>query len=150
MVNRLLPAIAAGAAMAVQARGADHPLVTVPHVDISRSAVTWYEFARTPNRFENNCTRDVRATYTLRPDGKVGVRNECVKSGGKRNVANGYAKIADASTNANALIRIHPRLISFCRTCRSRPMLARTIAQSETRRTCSVPASPGRGAVPQL
>ena len=48
---------------------------TVPAVDLHRYAGTWYEIARFPNRFEDGpgiaCT-DVTATYTPRPDGRIG------------------------------------------------------------------------------
>ncbi|GAB4254494.1 lipocalin family protein [Deferrisoma sp.] len=45
-------------------------------MDLERYAGTWYEIASYPNRFQKGCTA-TRATYTLWPDGKIRVRNEC-------------------------------------------------------------------------
>ena len=53
---------------------------TVAAVDLHRYAGTWYEIARFPNRFEDGSGRacaEVTATYTPRPDGRIGVRNTC-------------------------------------------------------------------------
>lgn len=53
---------------------------TVAAVDLNRYAGTWYEVARFPNWFEDGRGRacaEVTATYTPRPDGRVGVLNTC-------------------------------------------------------------------------
>ena len=75
-------------------------LKTVSSVDLNRYAGTWYEIARYPARFQKKCVRDVRATYTVRSDGKVGVINQCVQADGKIKTAKGKAKIVDRTTNA--------------------------------------------------
>lgn len=69
-------------------------LQVVPQVDLARYAGEWYEVARTPNRFEKQCAGDVKVSYTLRPDGKIGVVNTCRKKDGKQDVAKGTAKVA--------------------------------------------------------
>jgi apolipoprotein D and lipocalin family protein len=74
------------------------PLQVVEHVDLQRYAGTWYEIASFPQRFQRGCT-DSTATYTLRPDGKLDVRNRCLKNG-KESVATGRARVVDKSTNA--------------------------------------------------
>nr|HPA71232.1 lipocalin family protein [Spirochaetota bacterium] len=54
---------------------ARHPeLATVKAVDLARYTGTWHEIARLPNSFEKGLVC-VTATYTLRPDGKIGVVN---------------------------------------------------------------------------
>lgn len=53
------------------------PLKVVPEVDLARYAGTWYEIARFPNRFQNQCTRIVTATYTLLEDEQIKVVNRC-------------------------------------------------------------------------
>jgi apolipoprotein D and lipocalin family protein len=73
---------------------------TVPQVDLQRYAGRWYEIARYPNRFERKCDRDITADYAIRSDGKFSVVNSCIGRDGKRNVARGWAKVADKSTNA--------------------------------------------------
>eukprot|EP01135_Chromosphaera_perkinsii_P006848 Nk52_evm3s621 gene=Nk52_evmTU3s621 len=48
-------------------------------VNLSKYAGLWYEAAKKPNPFERDC-KCSSAFYTLQDDGKVGVRNECVKA----------------------------------------------------------------------
>jgi len=66
----------------------------VPSVDLARYAGKWYEIARLPNRFQRNCASDTMATYTLRPDGKIAVVNQCRTSDGRLKSANGTARLA--------------------------------------------------------
>ena len=79
--------------------GGESTVRTVPAVDLTRYAGTWYEVARYPNRFEDgsrlDCT-DVTAEYTLRPDGQVGVINRC------RNAVDGEQKDARGTAYAVA------------------------------------------------
>ena len=75
-------------------------LTTVSFVDLNRYAGTWFEIARYPARFQKKCARDVRATYTVGSDGKVGVLNQCVEADGKIKTAKGKAKVVDRATNA--------------------------------------------------
>lgn len=72
------------------------PLDVVPSVDLARYAGKWYEIARLPNRFQRDCAANTTATYTLRPDGKITVRNECREAGGRQKSATGTARPADA------------------------------------------------------
>ncbi len=75
-------------------------LPTVAHVDLQRYLGRWYEIARYPNRFERQCDRDVTATYSMRPDGRINVLNACVKADGTPYNATGWAKVVDTATNA--------------------------------------------------
>jgi len=77
--------------------GSDLP--TVASVDLSRYAGTWYEIARLPMWFQRHCV-DSKAIYSSRPDGAVGVHNECVTDTGKVEQAEGVATVVDAKTNA--------------------------------------------------
>ncbi len=72
-------------------------LQTVERVDLARYAGRWYEVARMPNLYENGCATQVVIDYTLRPDGRLGIRNECLKSNGKPDLGEGYARVG-AST----------------------------------------------------
>ena len=59
-----------------------HPeLATVASVDIERYMGTWYEIARLPMRHEPEDATDVTATYSLKDDGKVEVRNRMRRRG---------------------------------------------------------------------
>lgn len=66
-----------------------------PSVDLERYAGKWYEIARLPNRFQRDCAGEVTATYTLRPDGKITVLNQCRTMEGKLKSAKGTARPAD-------------------------------------------------------
>ena len=72
------------------------PLDVAPSVDLTRYAGKWYEIARLPNRFQRDCAGNTTATYTLRPDGKITVLNECRTADGRPKAAKGTARVADA------------------------------------------------------
>jgi len=92
----------AGAVLALAA-GPKPPVETVPAVDLKRYSGRWYEIARFPNRFQRSCAGDVMATYTLRPDGKITVLNECRTAEGKVKKATGTARLADPRGAASKL-----------------------------------------------
>ena len=71
----------------------------VASVDLARYVGTWYEIARLPTWFQRHCI-DSKAFYTIRPDGAVGVHNECVTDGGEIDKADGVATVVDLKTNA--------------------------------------------------
>lgn len=71
-----------------------NPLRVVPSADLARYAGKWYEIARLPNRFQRACAGDTTATYTLRPDGKITVVNECRQADGRMKSARGTARLA--------------------------------------------------------
>ena len=90
------------------------PLPTQDWVDLGRYAGRWYEIARLPNRFQERCAGDVAATYTLRPDGRVAVVNECREKDGRIARAEGVARRADAKGPASRLkVRFAPAWLSF-------------------------------------
>ena len=89
-----------GACAGVGSRG---DLPTVESVDLSRYAGTWYEIARLPMWFQRHCVAS-KATYSSRPDGAVGVRNECVTDVGGLEYAGGVATVVDAKTNARLTV----------------------------------------------
>jgi len=75
------------------ASAGEAPLEVVPSVDLNRYAGKWYEIARLPNRFQRDCAGNVTATYTLRPDGKIQVLNQCASTDGKNKSARGTARL---------------------------------------------------------
>jgi len=90
------------------------PPATQDWVDLARYAGRWYEIARLPNRFQEKCAGDVAATYTLRPDGRVAVLNECRKSDGSIARAEGVARRAEEAGPASRLkVRFAPAWLSF-------------------------------------
>ena len=74
------------------------PPETVAHVDLKRYAGDWFEIARYTHRFQKGCV-DSRASYRLRDDGTIGVRNSCMRDG-RLDTATGVARVADPATNA--------------------------------------------------
>lgn len=76
---------------------AAEPLTTVESVDLARYAGTWFEAARTPNRFQKKCAGDVRATYTVEGPEKVRVVNQCRKANGETSIAKGWAKVGEST-----------------------------------------------------
>lgn len=71
---------------------AANPVTSVPALDISRYAGQWYEIAHLPMLFQDKCTGDITAAYTLRDDSHIGVRNACRKADGETSVAEGLAR----------------------------------------------------------
>ena len=82
-------------------RDASVPLVAVETVDVERYLGRWYEIARFPNRFEENC-EGVTADYARREDGLIAVVNTCREGAtdGPEKAAKGRARIVDAASNA--------------------------------------------------
>jgi apolipoprotein D and lipocalin family protein len=91
----LLALLAAGCA----ATPSDPP-ETVERVDLERYTGRWYEIARIPNRFQDQCAGGTTAEYSLRDDGRIGVINRCVTEDGGIDEARGVARVVDPQTNA--------------------------------------------------
>ena len=90
------------------------PLDVVSTVDLNRYAGTWFEIARLPNRFQNQCLGDVTATYTLLDDGDIKVVNRCRNENGLIEEAEGRAKQAsNDAPNTKLKVRFAPAFLSF-------------------------------------
>lgn len=79
------------------------PLTAVSSVDLARYSGTWYEIARLPMWFQRHCV-DSKAVYSSRPDGSIGVHNECVTDTGTTSRADGVATVVDPKTNARLAV----------------------------------------------
>lgn len=91
----------------------DEPVRTVASVDLDRYLGEWYEIARFPNRFQEDCVSDVRATYAKREDGRLDVRNRCRGEDGEVIDAEGVARRADDESTAKLKVRFAPAFLSF-------------------------------------
>ncbi|HWU99332.1 MAG TPA: lipocalin family protein [Oxalicibacterium sp.] len=80
----------------------------VAKVDLDRYVGGWYEIARFPNRFQDQCSGNVTAEYSKRTDGEIEVVNRCKKSDGTLEEAIGRGRIVDAITNARLKVRFAP------------------------------------------
>src|SRR5437879_4499790 len=81
------------------------PLQVVPSVDLARYVGKWYEIARLPAWFQRDCANDTTASYTLRPDGKIIVVNECRKADSVLKSAKGAAHLA-SDTGPNTKLKV--------------------------------------------
>lgn len=88
-------------------------LDSVEAVDLQRYAGRWFEIAKYPNRFQKQCVADVVATYTLKPNGTIEVKNECRKKDGNIEVAVGEAEVKEKSSNSKLKVRFAPSWLSF-------------------------------------
>jgi apolipoprotein D and lipocalin family protein len=80
--------------------GAQPVVVPVPSVELNRYVGGWYEIARIPNRFQRQCARHTIAQYSLRPDGRLSVLNQCIRRSGIVDQATGVAKVVDPVSRA--------------------------------------------------
>ncbi len=74
-------------------------LPTATAVDLSRYVGLWHEIARLPMWAQRNCIRST-AEYWLIESEKVGVRNQCVTSEGKKKSIEGVATVVDPEHRA--------------------------------------------------
>jgi len=89
-------------------------LTVVDFIDLQRYAGKWYEIARLPNRFQEECAGNVTATYKILPNGEIKVVNRCLKSDGDTSEAEGIARRAsDDEPNTKLKVRFAPSFLSF-------------------------------------
>ena len=84
------------------------PLEVVLNVNIDQYLGRWYEIARYPNWFQENCYA-VTADYELTENGSIKVVNRCREDGldGKFREATGAANIVDEHTNAKLKVSFY-------------------------------------------
>ncbi|MYN11591.1 lipocalin [Pusillimonas sp. TS35] len=96
---------------------ASHPdLPTQSGVDLNKYVGRWYEQARLPNRFQEDCAGDVRADYELQPDNTIGVTNQCRAKDGSTKVAEGEGRLStsvDPRDPAKLEVRFAPKWTSW-------------------------------------
>ena len=92
---------------------AAEPLKTIPSLDVQRYLGRWYEIAKFPNAFQRQCVADTSALYSLLPDGRIQVLNQCRLSGGAMDQALGQARQMGGSSSAKLKVRFAPAWLSF-------------------------------------
>lgn len=93
--------------------GAAGPVESVASVDLDRYVGEWFEIARFPNRFQDDCAGDVTATYATRPDGRLDVVNRCHGTDGNAIEARGVARVVDGTGASQLKVRFAPGWLSF-------------------------------------
>jgi apolipoprotein D and lipocalin family protein len=73
---------------------------TVSKVDLKKYAGLWYEIAKIPNNFQDQCVGNTTAEYMLQEDGRIKVINSCLDEDGEIDKADGIAKVVDKKTNS--------------------------------------------------
>lgn len=92
------------------------PLRVVESIDLTQYSGRWFEAARLPNKFQNQCTGDVVVHYALRDDGRLDVVNRCRTAAGKVDEARGIGrKAGDGTSNSRLEVRFAPAILSFLR-----------------------------------
>jgi len=89
------------------------PLTVVNNLDPARYAGEWFEIARLPNRFQNQCAGDVVARYRSRPSGGFDVINRCRKADGTVSEAAGVARPVANAPSSVLQVRFAPAFLSF-------------------------------------
>ena len=67
------------------------PPRTVEYVDLKKYSGLWYEIAKIPNSFQDQCVSGTTARYTLSEDGEILVINSCIDEDGEIDKAEGVA-----------------------------------------------------------
>lgn len=86
----------------------------VNSVDLDRYAGRWYEVARFPNSFQEDCTGETVAEYERLSNGQIRVVNSCRQADGTMKRAEGRARLADRDGPSSKLkVRFAPAFLSF-------------------------------------
>nr|WP_277347475.1 lipocalin family protein [Wenzhouxiangella sp. XN79A] len=80
---------------------------------MARYQGTWYEIAKLPNRFQDQCVAGTRAEYTLLDDGRVEVINRCRLASGATEEVRGRARRPDPDRPAALEVRFAPAWLSW-------------------------------------
>lgn len=75
-------------------------VTTVDEVDLAKYTGLWYEIARIPNSFQEDCVSGTTAKYSLNDDGEIKVLNSCMEADGSLNTAEGVARVVDKKIKA--------------------------------------------------
>lgn len=105
--------LAALALVASQVSADAPPLPTVAALDVPRYMGTWFEIARTPNRFQQKCVGQSSADYQLQADGTIRVINRCPLASGETDEAVGAARQLGGPTSPKLKVRFAPLWLSF-------------------------------------
>ena len=77
-----------------------NPPKTVDYVDLKKYVGLWYEVAKIPNSFQDQCVKGTTAKYVFNEDGEIDVVNSCIDEDNEKDIANGLARVVDKKTNA--------------------------------------------------
>jgi len=84
---------------AVVAKNAKKALASAAHVDLDRFVGSWFEIARLPDKQDQECVSDARATYARTEDG-LRLLSLCRRADGSIRRSTGRAKLVDDATQS--------------------------------------------------
>lgn len=85
---------------------------SVDVLDFDRYAGQWHEIAHLPVSFQKKCIGDITASYGLRSDGRISVRNRCRVADGTLVEAEGEARPVDGAPG-QLQVRFAPDWLSW-------------------------------------
>ena len=89
------------------------PLRPIAALDVPRYLGRWYEIAKFPNRFQQQCVADTSADYSLLGEGRLQVLNQCRLSSGEMQSALGQARQIGGGQSPRLQVRFAPAWLSF-------------------------------------
>lgn len=89
------------------------PLQAIPSLDVTRYMGRWYEIAKFPNRFQQQCAGDTTAEYQALGEQQVRVINRCRRADGSMDEAVGLARQVGDASSARLKVRFAPRWLSL-------------------------------------
>lgn len=92
---------------------AQKPMPTIAQVDLGKYLGVWYEIARKPMYFQDQCAKNVQAVYTLNVNGNVSVENSCVNQDGHIEQAQGEAYVVNAPHNSKLRVSFLPESLRW-------------------------------------
>lgn len=92
---------------------AQKPMPTIAQVDLGKYLGVWYEIARKPMYFQNQCAKNVQAVYTLNVNGNISVENSCVNQDGHIEQAQGEAYVVNAPHNSKLRVSFLPESLRW-------------------------------------
>lgn len=88
------------------------PNEPVERIDLERYLGTWFEVARLPNRYQDDCVSGTTANYGRGEDGEIVVRNACTTADGERISVDGVGREV-VSGSGNLQVRFAPRWLAW-------------------------------------
>ncbi|HQW81096.1 MAG: lipocalin family protein [Rhodanobacteraceae bacterium] len=88
------------------------PNSPLERLDLARYLGTWFEVARLPNRYQQECVTGTTATYFRDDRGEIVVRNQCTTANGEAISVDGVAREVVAGSG-NLAVRFAPRWLAW-------------------------------------
>lgn len=86
---------------------------TVKNVDLKRTMGTWYEIASIPNKWQADCYKNTKSTYTPNKSGSFDLTKSCIRKNGRVETIKGEGHVTNKETNAEYKVSFVPILHLF-------------------------------------